>query len=300
MHAEIVAAIVAVRGAITSIKPDAENKHDNYVYVSIDSYYEKVSTVATKAGLIWRAREKSFELIDNQGARRDRMYVRATYVYDVFVGANEVLDYMTVTVFMPVVGPQTTGQLYSYADKVFMRTTFCVPTGEKDADDVASAAYPQDVTERYADPLASQPPRVINREPRSLYQTIPPAIDSPAAQYTATQQSDLTPPDFLKRPVPERFQKTPTHDADGVVYDNDLAPAYVDGLPLFDKDKVDAEACATILHIFETFMPMVKSQAKLTQWHTENVPVMEVVQKIDPNAHTKIKSLFRNRFEALQ
>lgn len=291
--AEIVAAILSVRKDMTSIKKDEFNPHDRYDYVSIDRYYEKVATMASKAGLIWRAREKSFELVENQGGKKDRTYARAAFIYDLFVGAACSMDHMTITIFAPVAGAQTTGQLYSYADKVFMRTTFCVPSGEKDAD----ATETEEVRARpVADPFPVPSVPQFTNPPRGMTE----GTAGPAQTHNGASTDDLRPPAFLQRPVPERFQKVPTHDADGVVYDTDLCPSYADGLPIASAPKVDDKAAEILYEIFRTFMPKIKSQGALTKWHGENLPALEKVEKVSPTVHLKIKALFRDKFEELR
>lgn len=292
--ADIIEAIRDARSKIRSIKTDEFNRHDNYAYVSIDTYYEKVATIATGCGLVWRAREKSFDLVENQGGKKDRTYVRATFAYDLFNGADAAMDYMTITIFAPVVSAQTTGQLYSYADKVFLRTTLTVPTGEKDADaegkdDMLS---PRPVS-------IMPPPKPYVPDPNSTGAPPPLATLPTTSISSSTQVDDLLIPDFLRRP--DRPGSAPLHDDDEVIptIDNNIAPSYSDGLPLVSLDKVNGEAIATITEIFRTFMPMVKSASKLTAWHQENVPVLERVLRIDPNAHTKIKSLFKDRYDQL-
>lgn len=291
--AEIVAAILAVRKDMKSIKKDEFNPHDRYDYVSIDRYYEQVATMASAAGLIWRAREKSFELVENQGGKKDRTYARAAFIYDLFVSGACSMDHMTITIFAPVAGAQTTGQLYSYADKVFMRTTFCVPSGEKDAD----ATETEELRNRPAtDPF----PIPSVTQFTGLPLTVPSGIADLSMTTPTPQEDDLKPPSFLQRPVPGAFQRAPTHDADGVVYDSDLCPSYSDGLPVASVGAINAAAAETLYEIFRTFMPKIKSQAKLTQWHGENLPAFEAVEKINPTIHLKIKGLFRDKFEELR
>lgn len=148
---EIIEAIQSVRSQVGSLVKSAENKHGGYNFVPIDTYYEKVASLATKAGLIWRSQEKSFELVNIQTKSGDKTHAKATYSYSLYLKEHEFPDFMTVTIINQVVGAQTTGQLFSYADKVFMRVAFCVRTGEEDAD----ASEP--------DPVLSVPTPTVRR-----------------------------------------------------------------------------------------------------------------------------------------
>lgn len=293
--AEVIEAIRLARSKIKSIKRDEFNPHDKYNYVSIDTYYEKVASIATEAGLVWRAREKSFELIENQGGRKDRTYVRSTLVYDTFCGGASSMDHMEITVLLPLIGAQTTGQLYSYADKVFLRTTLCVPTGEKDADAEGQDEFLSPIG-RKTNLVAAGDGTVgdiLARQPGSPTTT---SIIPSGGSFDPLKGDDI--PDFLNRPAPG---SEPLHDSDGVfpVVDTKLFPSFADGLPIGKVDAIDAKGIGIIEEVFKVFMPLVKTQKALTQWHTDNVPTLDVVEKIDPNAYLRIKSMLRVRFDEL-
>lgn len=270
--AEITAAVLAVRKKVRSLKTDEFNKHSGYHYVSIDTYYEKVATLATEVGLVWRGRQTACELIEGQGKSKDHLYMKVTMAYDVMCGAAHVDHYASFTVLLPYSGAQTTGIAVSYADKVFMRTTFCVPTGEQDADaeaqDKGSDLWPK--------------------------QSRPDLLDDPRAASSQENKPITLPPRV--RPGSE-----PLPDADGVFpeVDTDLFPAFGDGLPIATKAKVNEKSIGILVETFKTFMPMVKSVKKLKEWHADNAGVLDLIQNIDPSARTAIQGMFSARFDQL-
>lgn len=150
---EITEALLSVRAGIKKLTHNAENPHGEYNYVSIDKYYEQVARIATEKGLAWRTTEKEYNLLEGQGARKDRTYVKVKFQFDLMAGSSSYEDYMNITILSPIDGPQTAGQVYSYADKVFMRVAFCVPSGEKDAD--ATKQEPVVVRSEGPDPILS-------------------------------------------------------------------------------------------------------------------------------------------------
>lgn len=126
----VIMAVLEVREKVPALAKDTVNPFAKYNYAPIDAYYERIKPVATAAGLGWRARELSYTHIpEGKGS------YRGSYSFDLFVKTGEVsMDYMSVTIVGHDQGAQTTGQLFSYAEKVFMRAAFGVETGEADAD----------------------------------------------------------------------------------------------------------------------------------------------------------------------
>lgn len=272
--AEITAAVLAVRKRVRSIKTDEYNKHDGYSYVSIDTYYEKVATIATEENLVWRGRMTECMLVPDQGKNKDRLFLRITMAYDMMCGTSCVDHYAQFTFLLPHSGAQTTGIAASYGDKVFMRTAFCVPSGEGDAD---------------AEPQQDRSSRQMSAPD--------PMLDEPMVTKTSSTQEDK--PYVL--PPRVRPGSEPAADDDGVIptVANEVATSYVDGMPCFDKGKVNEKSIAIIVEVFKTFMPMCKSISKLKQWHADNAGVLDMVQSIDKGAHQNIRDMFRARFDQL-
>lgn len=272
---EIIEAVLTVRKNITSISKDAKNQHGGYNYVSIDTYYEKIATVATAAGLVWRTREISFDLIANQGRTKDRTYVQSKFSYDLMCKDKSALDYMSVTILSPIDGPQTTGQLFSYADKVFMRVAFCVATGEQDADDIKQepislTAHSKAELDEFLQPLKQSTTLPIAGQNSSANDDL--SLDDPEHD---PETGELIPPGLHKDHM-------------------EVVSKVKDDLPLIDTRKISPEAIATIEAIFTTFMPKVKSSAALRDWHAENLAAIEKVKNHDPAAHDRIKAAFNS------
>jgi hypothetical protein len=139
---EIIDAIHALRTKVKRMGHDADNAHASYGYVSIDKYYETVAKMITAEGLVWRMRETNYEIVIGTTGKAN---AKVTYKYDLYKGSSSMEDYTQMTILLPITGAQTTGSAVSYAEKVFMRTLGCVPTGEEDADATApeSVAVPK-------------------------------------------------------------------------------------------------------------------------------------------------------------
>lgn len=263
---EIIEGIKTIRGKVGSIQHDSENKHGGYNYVSIDTYYEKVARLANEAGLVWRTKEKSFDLIPNQGKDKNRTYAKATFNYSLYAGAMAAEDWMEITIIIPIDGPQTTGSLYSYADKVFMRVAFCVVTGEKDAD-----AMPQE------DMLT--PPAIVQ------------------ASQTGSILDQVTAPAQVPHDDDGVVIDLPPGQAA-------IAPTFKDSLPIVDTKKIEPteagrKAVETVTHIFKVFLPKVTSVAKLDDWYAENLAAVEKADKAVPGSKAIIVGLFRDRRGAI-
>jgi hypothetical protein len=132
MKPETIRAIVSTRDQIGSLGKSAMNPHGRYKYVSIDTYYEKVGSVAAKHGLSWVVREVDFELLPEVGKTG---IIQATYSITLMhISGDVVPDFTRITIVHPLQGAQTVGSAMSYLDKVFMRQLFAIATGEKDSD----------------------------------------------------------------------------------------------------------------------------------------------------------------------
>lgn len=132
MKPETIRAIASTRDQIGQLGKGDMNPHGRYKYVSIDTYYEKVSSVAAKHGLAWVAREVAFEMMPSVGKTG---MIQATYSITLMHISGDVIpDFTRITIVHPIQGAQTVGSAMSYLDKVFMRQLFSVATGEKDSD----------------------------------------------------------------------------------------------------------------------------------------------------------------------
>lgn len=272
---EIVAAVMAVRSNVKSLKKDDKNIHGGYTYVSIDSYYENIVPIANKAGLVWRTREASYDLLKGQGKNHDRTHVRAHFIYDLFCGAAVAMDYMEVTIISPTDGAQTTGQLFSYADKVFMRVAFGVSTGEKDAD-----ANDQQ-------PMMSKPASSPSLDPKLDGIQEMPTFDKGNG---ALDTHDLLTGEVTPPAVPDPL--APNAEV--------LAPKKnKTGDPIIDTRQVGSASAELVFQIFRTWLPTIKTKTQLTNWYAENLPTIEKVKTFDPTMHESIKEIFNGRMKEI-
>jgi hypothetical protein len=141
MKHDTIKANIATREQVGSLGKSAMNPHGRYKYVSIDTYYEKVSTTAAKNGLSWIASEVGFEVMPEVGKTG---VIKATYEVALMHRSGDYIPkFSTLTIIHPIQGAQTVGSAMSYLDKVFMRQLFSVATGEKDSD--ADETNPADI-----------------------------------------------------------------------------------------------------------------------------------------------------------
>lgn len=141
MKPDTIKAIIATREQVGSLGKSAMNPHGRYKYVSIDTYYEKVSATAAKNGLSWIASEVGFEVMPEVGKTG---IIKATYEVALMHSSGDYIPrFSTLTIIHPIQGAQTVGSAMSYLDKVFMRQLFSVATGEKDSD--ADETNPADI-----------------------------------------------------------------------------------------------------------------------------------------------------------
>lgn len=142
MKAETIKALIGAAKAMPNLRKGDQNAHGGYSYVSIDDYYEKAAKVVTDAGLTWKIRETNCETLEVQGRSRLETAVRTTYEVDLMHESGDVVPaFFKATITHPLQGAQTAGSSMSYLDKLFLRTTFHIVTGEKDADATDNAVF---------------------------------------------------------------------------------------------------------------------------------------------------------------
>lgn len=133
--------IIAVSCAVGSLDKSERNPHAKYNYVPIDDFYKEVARKAVECGLSWAVREVDCVVAGSTQTRNGSQPVfRYSYEFDMFdEDGNEVAAFSKLSILHPLQGPQTSGSAMSYAEKLMMRSTFKVVTGEKDADAVDPA-----------------------------------------------------------------------------------------------------------------------------------------------------------------
>jgi hypothetical protein len=172
--ANIVKAVVKTRQDVGTLGKGTLNPHGNYKYVSIDRYYETVADAASKNGLMWVIREDDITLNANMGKTG---VLQARYVIDIYHDSGEMIEsFSAISILHPIQGAQTIGSAMSYVDKVFMRQTFAVATGEKDIDADATNPSDLDIINTPHKAVAASSPVLSNTSAKRLVD-VPPISD---------------------------------------------------------------------------------------------------------------------------
>lgn len=128
---DMAGAIAAVTKKIGILGKNERNQFAKYNYVPIDKYYEIVPGVALEFGLIWKCTCTGWKIIGTE-------HVAFNFTFSLHnVNTGEIDEnWQEIPIIHKLQGAQTTGSAMSYAEKLMMRTTFKIVTGEKDADAV--------------------------------------------------------------------------------------------------------------------------------------------------------------------
>jgi hypothetical protein len=162
MPAEIAKAIGEVMAQVKSLPKSETNDHGGYQFASIDAFLSFIGPLCSASGLIVLQDEDNIDLLDRAG----KTWAKITYSFSLAHTSGAMWSrQIRRTVFQRIDGPQTTGGTQSYALKMFLRSLFQVPTGERDdpdyhaKEDMPAAAPPvrQEIPER-AKPAKRTPP----------------------------------------------------------------------------------------------------------------------------------------------
>jgi ERF superfamily protein len=190
MPAEVAKAIIAVCKRVKTLGTDTRNEHAKYDYVSIDKFMETIGPLMAEAGLVLTQDEVSAEI--KEQTRTDSrtgqpvvsgwLFVRYSFVLSHVSGASTMPVYRSVA--LQALGPQSFGAAESYMLKRYLRGVFMVPTGDKDADDLAQDGLPGRTGARTALGWAGVT-RTAEREEEEARQTsnksAPPPKEAPPA-----------------------------------------------------------------------------------------------------------------------
>jgi hypothetical protein len=179
---EIARAIGEVMTQIKSLPKGERNEHGGYAFASIDDFLAAVGPLCSVAGLIVYQDEHSIDMIDRGG----KAWVKATYSFRLGHISGVICERpMLRTVFLAITGPQTMGASQSYSLKMFMRSLFMIPTGDRDdADyhrqqDMPAAQASQRSVQRVEQPRGYQP------TPKASQTTQRPSDDSDGPSHIA-------------------------------------------------------------------------------------------------------------------
>jgi len=134
MPGSIAQAIIAVKKQVRQIGTDERNEHGKYPYVSVDRFYERIGPMMAGAGIALLIDETDSEVKEGKSGAP---WLFAHYALAFMHEDGSVSDPMRRSIAMPINGPQTYGAAQSYIEKQFLRQIFKIPTGERDADEVA-------------------------------------------------------------------------------------------------------------------------------------------------------------------
>ena len=134
-------AVTEAMKLVEKLQKGDNNKFQNYKYTSIDDFLEDLRPKLAETGLVIASDETDathFKMpeLKKDGTIQDSAFVH--YSYDFYLGNSDSLESygpLRRSVDIRFVGPQTSGQAQSYAEKMFLRSLLKVATGEKDADD---------------------------------------------------------------------------------------------------------------------------------------------------------------------
>lgn len=130
--------VAVVRKEVGRLGKAARNADAGFSFVSIDDYYDQVASAALEHGIWWVTRETQCV---PAGFESDGGYM-ISYAVDLYDcppddEGIDFPDFWRVTIPHPEQGAQTAGAAASYAEKLFMRILFKIPSGEPDSDHFA-------------------------------------------------------------------------------------------------------------------------------------------------------------------
>lgn len=270
-HPNLIKAILKTKADLPSLAKGDRNQHGNYSYVSIDKFYEGVASKASENGITWRIREESCEPFSAPTNRGEQLCFKTVYVVDVMhVSGEEAPGFFRATVIHPFQGAQTAGSSLSYFDKLFMRTTFSVVTGEQDADATDNTVFSAGSTGSGG------------RGPQAEADAFS-GLGEPAEKPAARRPRVATGRD----PGPVR-DATPsvTEDASAVIGE-------------LSRDET-ALIAADLASMVETFLPAAKTHDQLTRFWTANETAFNEIKKSDKPAFDKMVEAFKARRNELK
>lgn len=128
----IIKKLTKIAAEIEPLTKADKNEEGGWSFVSIDDYYATAGKAMAREGLLWSLNETGFHhLAGSVYAWRFSVAIRSSDED----GENEIIpDYVSFTCLHQIDGPQTTGKVVSYAEKIAIRAILKLVTGEPDAD----------------------------------------------------------------------------------------------------------------------------------------------------------------------
>lgn len=132
--AKILTAIAKATGEMKKVGKGGENKHDNYMFASIDDFLSMVNPVCSENGLIFLVNEVAIEDFMRKGKYGESSWMRQQFSITPYHVSGESLPTVFRSVEVLRNGGTAYGSAQSYVIKQYLRGLFLIATG--DADDL--------------------------------------------------------------------------------------------------------------------------------------------------------------------
>lgn len=129
----IQSAVTAVMLDVKRLKKADNNAFAKYRYTSVDDFKDALRPMLSERGLSARMTETSCEILEGKSA--DKRDAKFAFAITLEHTSGVVSEPENITVILPYVGAQTTGQARSYALKEWLKSRFMASSGDsEDAD----------------------------------------------------------------------------------------------------------------------------------------------------------------------
>lgn len=132
----IARSIVNVSRDVRQLGVDDRNKHGGYDFVSVDKFYAAVGPIMAQHGLATLSDVVSSEIIETDSDDKVRLHLFVQYDIYLIHESGDVHGPIRRDVTVVASGPQSYAAAESFAMKYFLRSTFKIPTGDKDDADL--------------------------------------------------------------------------------------------------------------------------------------------------------------------
>ncbi len=209
-HANIYEAIAASICEVRVIGKADRNKFDGYDFASIDKFLMLINPICGRNGLFPIVAQREVQFYDNTNSKGTKS-VWARFFFDItlYHSTGETLGPVNLMVAVPMNGAQASGSAQSYALKQFFRSTFMIPTGDKDDADLNATE-----THQYAAPKTVSPDQYIKLRDKAEEAGVPEA--KICQQYSANSLEQFPSESFDRamKKLDATIQSQATKDAD--------------------------------------------------------------------------------------
>ena len=138
----IASAIIEASKNIKPLFKGQENTHDRYKFASIDDFIEHTREPIALAGLAIVMDEVDKPILHEFQTREGKLSMRqeCRFAFTIFHSGGEKIAPFHRSVIVYATGAQASGSAQSYALKQFIRSTFMVPTNDKDDPDTHASS----------------------------------------------------------------------------------------------------------------------------------------------------------------